>query len=390
MLNNLKKHIKKIVKMKRLVIKVSFALLFLMPAASMFAQKYIYDVHRTEYHDDMLFYDVRRIIRLPSVNGLIPVKCDFHIHTVFSDGDLWPTATVREAWQDGLDAIAITDHTTAEPYKSNVIGGPNSSYEIAKPQAERMGMILIQGTEITRSKIDGGHLNALFINDASKTLDVSTEEAVKESVRQGGVVIWNHPGWAIDSCAMFDVNKRLIESGHIHAVEVFNEAEWYPRALSWCRDFNLAPTAATDIHYVTNSFYRISEKVIRPMTIVMAREKTPEGIKQALLERKTIAFFRGMLAGNSQMLNDFFLASVSVEKVSTITNSRGQQTNYYVFKNSYDVPFVFVLENGRKMTLHPNSQVIIDRPAAVRELKVNIVNLHTYEYETLEVSIALP
>jgi len=355
----------------------------------MVGQKYIYDIDRTEYHDDMLYTGVRRMIRLPSVNGLVPVKCDFHIHTVFSDGELWPAASVKEAWQDGLDAIAITDHTSAVPSKRNVTGGPNSSYEIAKPEADRRGMILIQGTEITRSKPEGGHLNAIFITDAEKTLNVPTEEAVKESVRQGGVVIWNHPGWDIDSCAMFDVNKRLIESGHISAVEVFNEAEWYPRALSWCRDLNLAPIAASDIHYVTNSFYRISDKTIRPMTIVLAREKTLEAIKEALLKRNTIAFFKGMLAGNSKLLEDFFFASVSIKKINTIKNRDQKEINYYLVTNPYDVPYVLVLENGRKMTLHAHSEITFDLPAEIKELKTNIINLHSYEHETLKVTIKL-
>jgi hypothetical protein len=208
---------------------------------------------------------------------------------------------------------------------------------------------------------------------------------VREAVRQGGFIIWNHPGWAIDTCKMFDVNKRLIESGDIHAIEVFNEAEWYPRALSWCRDLKLAPIATTDIHYITNSFYRISGKAIRPMTIVLARENTHEAIKEALFERNTIAFFRGMLAGDSRLLTDFFFASVNVKKIKTIGNNY-----YYLVTNSYDVPYVLLLENGKKLTLHANSEVIITRPSEARELKANIINLHTYEFETLEVAIKLP
>ena len=373
------------------IVKFSLVLLLVTLSTSIFAQKYIYDIHRTELHDDMLFERVRRIIRLPSVNGLLPLKCDFHIHTVFSDGNLWPTATVTEAWQDGLDAIAITDHTSAVPSKRNLTGGPNSSYEIAKPEAERHGMILIQGTEITRSfPEEGGHLNALFITDAEKTLNVSTEDAVREAINQGGLVIWNHPGWAIDSCFIWDVTRRMLEAGHIHAVEVFNEAEWYPRVLSWCRDLNLAPIAATDIHYVTNSFYRISDKTIRPMTIVLAREKSHEAIKEAILKRNTIAFFNGMLAGNSEILKEFFLASVSFKKLNTVRNSRGQEINYYSASNPYDVPYVLVLEDGRKITLHPQSEYTFNLPAQIRELSANVINLHTYEYETLKISINLP
>ena len=366
--------------------------LFLSFSATSFAQKFVYDIDRTEYHDDMLYESVRRIIRLPSVNGLQSIKCDFHIHTVFSDGDAWPTARVKEAWQDGLDAIAITDHTSAAPSKRNVTGGPNSSYEIARPEAERLGLTLIQGTEITRSKPEGGHLNAIFITDATKTLDIPTEDAVREAVRQGAYIIWNHPGWAIDTCKMFDVNERLIASGDIHAVEVFNEAEWYPRALSWSRDLKLAPIATTDIHYLTNSFYRISEKSIRPMTIVLARDKTPEAIKEALFARRTIAFFSGMLAGDSQLLSDFFFASVTIRKISTTYDRDRNAFHHYRLSNPYDVPYVLLPENrnGKKITLHANAEITFTLPAAVREMKVRILNLHTCEFETLEVVIRLP
>jgi len=365
--------------------------LFLLSATVAHAQKWVYDVDRTEYHDDMLYTSVRRMIRLPSVNGLIPVKSDFHIHTVFSDGDLWPAARVREAWQDGLDAIAITDHTSAQPSKRYVTGGPNTSYEIARPEAERLGLILAQGTEISRSKPDGGHLNAIFITDAMKMLnEVPTEAAIKEAVNQGGYIIWNHPGWAIDSCHLFDVNKRLIEAGLIHAVEVFNEAEWYPRALSWCRDYKLAPIATTDIHCITNSFYRLSETTIRPMTIVFAREKTEAALKEALFKRNTIAFYRGMLAGDSQLLSDFFFASVNIKKISVTYDSARKAYHHYLITNPYDVPYILMYENGRKVTIRANSEYTFSMPAEVKEVAANVLNLHTYEFETLKVTIKLP
>ena len=368
-----------------------FTFLFLLLASATYAQKYVYDIHRTEYNDDMIHGRVRRIIRLPSVNGLLPVKCDFHIHTVFSDGHVWPVSRVREAWQDGLDAISITDHTSAVPPRKNITGGPNSSYEVARPEADRLGLMLIQGTEISRSEPEGGHLNAIFITDATNMVDsIPIEIAIKEAVKQGGYIIWNHPGWAVDSCHMFDVNKRLIESGNIHAVEVFNEAEWYPRALSWCRDFKLAPIAATDIHNLTNNQYRISDKVIRPMTIVLAREKTEASIKEALFKRNTIAFFKDMLAGDSRLLSDFFFASVSIKKLSVTFDRDNKPQHQYLISNPYDVPFVLLYESGSKSTLRANSEYLISMPAEIKELKVNVINLHTYEYETLKVTLKLP
>lgn len=50
--------------------------------------------------------------------GFHVLKCDFHTHTIFSDGRVWPTMRVDEAWKDGLDAIAITDHIEVRPVET--------------------------------------------------------------------------------------------------------------------------------------------------------------------------------------------------------------------------------------------------------------------------------
>ena len=59
-------------------------------------------------HIDHLF--IRDRIEIPGFGNYETLKCDFHTHTVFSDGLVWPDARIYEAWQEGLDAIAITDH----------------------------------------------------------------------------------------------------------------------------------------------------------------------------------------------------------------------------------------------------------------------------------------
>ena len=94
--------------------------------------------------------NVREIIRIPDIDGFYTLKCDFHIHTVFSDGSVWPTARVNEAWNNGLDAIAITDHIEYRPYKDILSGDLNTSYNMAKARGDEIGLIVIRGTEITR------------------------------------------------------------------------------------------------------------------------------------------------------------------------------------------------------------------------------------------------
>ena len=52
----------------------------------------------------------RTEIILPQVKGYNIYKADFHIHTAYSDGNTTPGGRVAEAYLDGLDIIAITDH----------------------------------------------------------------------------------------------------------------------------------------------------------------------------------------------------------------------------------------------------------------------------------------
>jgi 3',5'-nucleoside bisphosphate phosphatase len=41
-------------------------------------------------------------IRLPDIPGYITLKCDFHMHTVFSDGHVWPSFRVNEAERESV------------------------------------------------------------------------------------------------------------------------------------------------------------------------------------------------------------------------------------------------------------------------------------------------
>ena len=52
----------------------------------------------------------RTEIVLPQVNGYNIYKADLHTHSAFSDGSVLPEYRVKEAWVDGLDVMAVTEH----------------------------------------------------------------------------------------------------------------------------------------------------------------------------------------------------------------------------------------------------------------------------------------
>lgn len=257
---------------------------------------------------------VRREIVLPDIPGYKTLKCDFHIHTVFSDGVVWPTLRVDEAWEDGLDAIAITDHIEGHPKK--LPGQNHQSYEIALPVAKAKNIILIKGGEISRS-MPPGHFNAIFVTDVNALNVPDYHDAFKEAVRQGGFIIWNHPGWRKQQPEItrwMAVHDTIYKSGWMHGIEVFNEKEWYPEALQWALDKNLAITGNSDIHDAYNKRYNREFYPIRPVTLVFAKERTEESLKEAMFAKRTATLFFDKLTGPAEFIEPLVNRSILVMK----------------------------------------------------------------------------
>ena len=331
----------------------------------------------------------RKNINVPDLTGYKTLKCDFHMHTIFSDGLVWPTIRVYEAYYEGLDAISITDHIENNPSKLFVSGDDNSSYEIAKPLAQDYNIMLVRGGEITRS-MPPGHLNALFLTDVNK-LDVSDPLAsITEAYNQGAFITWNHPGWKAqqpDTCLIFDIHKDLISKGMIHAMEVFNEKEWYPIVLGWCIDHNLAVTGYSDIHEVNSHYYPL-DTYHRPMTLVFAREKTMESLKEAMFQKRTVAWFSKYVTGKEVLLNELFHKSVSFNKLAE-KDTKGRML--IEVKNNSD--FIFEMKPEKEglpsIILQPNSSEIIrvgKEKMAVTEVKYRIENWFVHAEKNLIIS----
>ena len=284
---------------------------------------------------------VRTEISIPNFDGYQTLKCDFHIHTVFSDGLVWPIIRVDEAWREGLDAIAITDHIEYRPRKEILKGDLNESFKIAKKHGDGIGFIVIQGTEITRKK-PLGHLNALFINDANVMQVDDPLVAIDKALEQEAFILWNHPGWPDDKSTLYPVHEELLKANKIHGVEVLNHMEYYPVAFDWCNKYGIAPFANTDIHGLIGGDFGIKEGQMRPMTLVFATERSEKGIKDALLARRTAALFDGKLFSQEAYLMKLIQASLKIRRINEKTIE---------VTNISDIPFE--MTTGGKLSLFP-------------------------------------
>ncbi|MDX9881465.1 MAG: PHP domain-containing protein [Prolixibacteraceae bacterium] len=308
--------------------KIIFAIVLFVPGLflQVRAQLQNADVHE---FPAMSAQNYRYYINIPNIGGYETMKCDFHMHTVFSDGHVWPAMRVSEAWNEGLDAIAITDHIEYRPNKAIIHADLNKSNEIAQKKGDEIGLIVIKGTEITRKK-PLGHINALFVQDVNK-LDLPNElDAIDEAVKQGAYLLWNHPGWPNDTSTLYPVHQELIAQKKLHGVEVFNSWEYYPKVLDWCNQYGLAHFANTDLHYTSSNAYR--ERCQRPMTLVFTKERSAEGIKEALFAGRTIACYNNYLAGKESLLKELIHKSISVKVINR------EKSTIEVFNQS-DLPY---------------------------------------------------
>jgi len=266
-------------------------------------------------------------INIPDIPGYLTLKGDFHIHTVFSDGLVWPTLRVDEAVNEGLDVIASTDHLEFRPHKQDISVDLNRSYDIEKPYAEKRNILLVKGIEITRG-MPPGHFNTLFITDANALAKEDFKEAIKEAKSQGAFILWNHPGWKAqqpDTTRWLDIHTWLYENGLMNGIEIYNDKEYYAIAFGWDLQKNLTVFANTDSHEPISMTYDLVNSH-RPMTLVFAKERSLEGVKEALFKGQTATYTDDMVRGKEEWIKPLFNSCVNITrkgKKVTISNKSG-------------------------------------------------------------------
>jgi len=264
-------------------------------------------------------------INIPDVGGYRTLKCDFHLHTVFSDGAVWPTVRVDEAWREGLDVIAITDHVEYQPHKDDLPTNHKRPYEIAADAAKARDILLVKAAEITRDT-PPGHYNALFLADidALDTKGQSSAEgdaakaeefllAMTAANAQKAFVFWNHPDWKAPSGEQvwFDIHTKLFDEKLVHGIEIVNGDHLHTDSLKWALERNLTLFGNSDVHGPMDP-PAAARTGHRTVTLVFAREKTIEAVREAIDAGRTAVWLDNTLIGKSEYLQAILAASVKV------------------------------------------------------------------------------
>ena len=339
----------------------------------------------------------RKEIILPQVNGYNVYKADLHTHTIHSDADVIPSFRVYEAWYDGLDIIAITDHIEYRSFEEKLVkyldkyvsdeykGAVNHriddrplkegevmvdlnyvTCEAAK-YAGRCGILSIPGAEITRPGDKIGHFNALFTTDNNLIYNQDPVQAVRNAKAQGALVMHNHPGWKRTSIDYTPTELVLYEEGLIDGIEVMNTDDFYPGIIDRALEKNIFMSANTDIHQTTPLEHYGFD---RPMTLILAKELTLEAVREALEARRTIAYGYNTLCGEQQLLKDFFVAGVR-----TAIMQRTSSLVSVALTNMTSIPYTIRMEGGNPMKLDPFTTLWLKVPAGATAIELEVLNM---------------
>ncbi|MFW6090514.1 MAG: CehA/McbA family metallohydrolase [Actinomycetota bacterium] len=203
--------------------------------------------------------------RLPAAAGLTWLACDFHAHTVHSDGVLGVGELAACAVEAGLDVLAVTDHNTV-------------SHHPALPGlSKRYGVTLLPGQEVTT---DRGHANAFgdigwvdFRRPAASWVSVTRE--------RGGLLSINHP--LAGDCSWvhpLPERPRLAEIWH----RTWQDRTW-TSPLAWWTAWGLdtVPIGGSDFHDPRR------DTVGTPVTWVACEADDPDAVLDGLRAGRTSA-----------------------------------------------------------------------------------------------------
>ncbi len=212
------------------------------------------------------------------------IMADFHIHSTYSGGSLYPNEILTMARNGFLDVIAISDHQNLQGSREACV---LSMSNLGLPQS-----ILSQEISL------GNHFHFLLIAGKQQKWGNTSRSALLEKFgmhhQYGGIIILAHPWTMPNSGWARGFLKEIIRVGLLDAVEFFNSSileqppENYIQLRSFWEDWiapsNVGIVGGSDYHY-----HHQGRSIGSGRTYLKVFGPGEKGVLDALSERRCVA-----------------------------------------------------------------------------------------------------
>jgi hypothetical protein len=198
----------------------------------------------------------------------------------------------------------------------------------------------------------------MFLEDATPLDTKELLDAMEAASKQGAFIWWNHPGWKPDKKGWFDIHTELYEKKFLRGIEVVNGLDYYPEAHEWAIEKNLTFMGDSDIHDPCPVDKTTSERH-RPMTLVFAKEKTREAVKDALVNGRTVIWYNDQLIGKREYLQAILDKAVAIRDIEY----EGEDTIRLALMNDCDIGLKLDKTDGpgpKELVIPPNGKALLN------------------------------
>lgn len=243
----------------------------------------------------------------------------------------------------------------------------------------------VDGKAVWRPFPDPGTYQAIMNFGHASSFD--PRKALEAAKAQGAFVFLNHPDFKTVNADFNKFHKSAIRAKLLQGVEIANGDSYYPNAHRLALKYNLALIGVSDVHELIAWDYRpeaANNPGHRPVTLILAEEDSLDAMRDGLIARRTIVWWKDMLIGRKPHVDALLQASLSIESVKEV-----QWGTSISIRNLSDAPFKLRQRSKHKITSHANSLTIA--PNGVTEFKIKVdtpVANITFDFEVLNALVA--
>ena len=124
--------------------------------------------------------------------------------------------------------------------------------------------------------------------------------------------------------------------------------------MGWCLENDLAVFAVSDAHWPIDQMVDKTRGQRRDMTLVLVSELSPRGVKQAIKQRRTLAYFGEMLWGQERWLRALAVSSLELKVTPSVQANRVR--HFLSLTNRSSFPFQIQFAVGETEVSHTNRE----------------------------------